>query len=80
MGGPQIRTAADLVSTYLRIVGRRRPVLPVHLPGAVFAGYRQGGHLAPDHAVGHRTWEQFLAEHVGHRRHAPASWTAGGRM
>lgn len=55
LGGPQIRTAADLVSSYLRMAGRRRPVLPVHLPGAVFAGYRQGGHLAPDHAVGHRT-------------------------
>jgi uncharacterized protein YbjT (DUF2867 family) len=53
--------------------GRRRPVLPVHLPGPVFAGYHQGGHLAPDHAVGHRTWEQFLADHVGHRGRAPAS-------
>jgi uncharacterized protein YbjT (DUF2867 family) len=75
MGGPQIRTATDLVRTYLQVAGRRRPVLPVHLPGATFAGYRQGGHLAPDHAVGHRTWEQFLAEHVGHRGRAPASWT-----
>jgi uncharacterized protein YbjT (DUF2867 family) len=80
MGGPQIRAAADLLRTYLHVTGRRRPVLPVHLPGAVFAGYRQGGHLAPDHAVGHRTWEQFLAEHVGHRGPAPASWTtAEGR-
>lgn len=48
MGGPQIRTAADLLRTYLRMAGRRRPVLPVHLPGAVFAGYRQGGHLVVD--------------------------------
>jgi uncharacterized protein YbjT (DUF2867 family) len=80
MGGPQIRTTANLVRSYLHVTGRRRPVLPVHLPGAVFAGYRQGGHLAPDHAVGHRTWEQFLAEHLGHRRRAPASGTtAGGR-
>jgi hypothetical protein len=77
---PQIRAAADLLRTYLHVTGRRRPVLPVHLPGAVFAGHRQGGHLAPDHTVGHRTWEQFLAEHVGHRGRAPASWTpAGGR-
>jgi uncharacterized protein YbjT (DUF2867 family) len=79
MGGPQIRTAADLVRTYLQAAGRR-PVLPVRLPGAVFAGYRRGGHLAPDNAVGHRTWEQFLAEHVGDRGRAPASWTTeGGR-
>jgi uncharacterized protein YbjT (DUF2867 family) len=80
VGGPQIRPAADLVRTYLYVTGRRRPVLPVHLPGAVFAGYRQGGHLTPDRAVGHRTWEQFLAEHVGHRGQAPATWTtARGR-
>lgn len=80
IGGPQIRTAADLVRTYLRMAGRRRPMLSVHLPGPVFAGYRQGGHLAPDHAVGHRTWEQFLAEDLGHRGRAPASWrTVGGR-
>jgi uncharacterized protein YbjT (DUF2867 family) len=80
MGGPQVRIAADLLRTYLRTAGRPRPVLPVHLPGAVFAGYRQGGHLAPDHAVGRRTWEQFLTDHVGHRGRAPASSrTAGGR-
>jgi uncharacterized protein YbjT (DUF2867 family) len=80
IGGPQIRTAADLLRTYLRMAGRRRPVLPVHLHGPVFAGYRQGGHLAPGHAVGHRTWEQFLSDHVGPRGRAPASrTTAGGR-
>ena len=80
MGGPQIRTATDLAGAYLQAAGRRRPVLPVHLPGAAFAGYRQGGHLAPDNAVGHRTWEQFLAEHVGRRGRAPASGrTVGGR-
>jgi hypothetical protein len=75
MGGPQVRTATDLAGAYLQAAGRHRPVLAVRVPGAVFAGYRQGGHLAPDHAVGHRTWEQFLAEHVGHRGRAPASWT-----
>jgi uncharacterized protein YbjT (DUF2867 family) len=80
MGGPQIRTATGLAGAYLQAAGRRRPVLAVHLPGAVFAGYRQGGHLAPDHAVGRRTWEEFLAGHVGDRRRSPASGTtAEGR-
>jgi len=79
LGGPQIRTASDLAGAYLQAAGRRRPVLAVHLPGAAFASYRQGGHLAPDHAVGHRTWEQFLAEHVGHLGRAPAGGTTAGR-
>jgi uncharacterized protein YbjT (DUF2867 family) len=60
MGGPQIRTATDLTRAYLRATGRRRLVVPIRLPGAVFRGYRQGGHLAPDHAVGRTTFDEFL--------------------
>jgi uncharacterized protein YbjT (DUF2867 family) len=80
LGGPQIRTATSLLRAYLHAAGQRRPILPIHLPGAVFAGYRQGGHLAPDHAVGRRTWEQFLAEQVDRRRSAGGGrTTAAGR-
>ncbi len=80
LGGPQVRTATDLLRAYLDAAGRRRPVVPVRLPGAVFAGYRQGGHLAPDRAVGCRTWEEFLAEQVSRWRRSPASGTtAEGR-
>jgi uncharacterized protein YbjT (DUF2867 family) len=60
MGGPQIRTSTDLTRTYLRATGRRRLVVPIRLPGAVFRSYRQGGHLAPDHIVGHITFDEFL--------------------
>jgi uncharacterized protein YbjT (DUF2867 family) len=62
LGGPQVRSAADLARAYLRSRGRRRRVVPVHLPGPVARGYREGGHLAPDHSGGGRTWEEFLAE------------------
>lgn len=62
MGGPQIRSHDDLARTYLAATGRRRPVLPIRLPGAVVAGYRAGGHLAPDRAVGRVTFSEFLAE------------------
>jgi uncharacterized protein YbjT (DUF2867 family) len=62
LGGPQVLSAADLTRVYLRSRGRRRPVVPVRLPGAVARGYRSGGHLAPDHPGGGRTWEEFLAE------------------
>jgi uncharacterized protein YbjT (DUF2867 family) len=72
LGGPQIRPATDLLRAYLHAAGRRRPVLPIRLPGAVFAGYRHGGHLVPDRAVGRRTWEEFLAEQVTPRRRSGA--------
>jgi uncharacterized protein YbjT (DUF2867 family) len=55
LGGPKVRTATDLPRAYLDAAGRRRPVLPVRLPGATFAGYRHGSHLTPDRAVGRRT-------------------------
>ena len=61
LGGPEILDCADLARSYLRAGGRRRPVLPVWLPGAIFAGYRRGGHLAPDHAVGRITYAEHLA-------------------
>ena len=62
MGGPQVREAGDLARAYLRARGRRRAVLPLTLPGKAFAGYRRGGHLARDNAVGRITFDQFLAE------------------
>jgi uncharacterized protein YbjT (DUF2867 family) len=65
MGGPEIRGAASLALSYLAARGRDRPVVPVRLPGAVFAGYRRGDHLAPDCAVGRVTFEEFLAEQFG---------------
>ncbi|MFP8902809.1 SDR family oxidoreductase [Streptomyces atacamensis] len=61
MGGPQVRDHAELTRATLRARGRRRPVLPLWLPGAAFRGYRAGGHLAPDHAVGRITYEEYLA-------------------
>ena len=61
LGGPEIRTVVDLARSYLRHAGRRRPVLPVRLPGALARAYREGGLLAPDRAGGGTTWEQFLA-------------------
>jgi uncharacterized protein YbjT (DUF2867 family) len=71
VGGPEVRAAADLARSYLEACGRDRRVLPVRLPGAAFAGYRRGDHLAPEHAVGRITFAEFLAERFGdpgHRR------------
>jgi hypothetical protein len=34
------------------------------VPGAAARAIRDGANLAPDRAVGVRTWEEFLAERV----------------
>jgi uncharacterized protein YbjT (DUF2867 family) len=62
--GPEVRPIADLARSYLRMVGKRRPIVPVWLPGKVFRAYRAGGHLAPDHAVGTITFEEYMAEQL----------------
>ncbi|MGW4422680.1 SDR family oxidoreductase [Streptosporangium sp. NPDC004631] len=69
MGGPEILNAAELARTYLKATGRRRAVLPVSLPGRVFAAFRRGVHLTPERREGHRTFEEFLTETVGHPGH-----------
>lgn len=62
LGGPQVRSMADLARTWLAASGRRRVVLPVRLPGAVAQGYRNGRHLAPERADGLITFEEYLAD------------------
>jgi hypothetical protein len=40
------------------------------LPGKAAREFRAGANLAPEQAVGHRTWEEFLAENLS--QHLPA--------
>jgi uncharacterized protein YbjT (DUF2867 family) len=63
MGGPEVRSSADLVRTYLRAVGKRRLVVPLHVPGALGRALRAGGLLAPGGEIG-RTFEEYLADRV----------------
>jgi uncharacterized protein YbjT (DUF2867 family) len=65
MGGPRIYPMTELFRGYLRAAHRRRPILPVRQPGQAARAFRNGANLAPEHAVGRRTWEEFLAERVG---------------
>ncbi|MEF9881758.1 SDR family oxidoreductase [Streptomyces sp. P9-A4] len=65
MGGPEIRTFAELARSYLRASGRRRRLVEVPLPGGAYRGLRRGGHLAPDRAVGRVTFDEFLARRFG---------------
>jgi uncharacterized protein YbjT (DUF2867 family) len=65
MAGPKVYSAAELLRGYLRATHRRRAIMPVPLPGAAARAFRAGANLAPERAVGRRTWEEFLAERVG---------------
>ena len=66
-GGPRVEPMADLARAYLRATGRRRRLAGVRLPGQTFRAYAAGGHLAPSHADGRITFEEFLREYVSPR-------------
>src|SRR6266498_1714114 len=68
LAGPHVYSTTDLIRGYLRATHRRRPILPVWLPGRAARAVRAGATLAPEHAIGKRTWEEFLAEQVSQPR------------
>ncbi len=64
IAGPKIYDSESLLRGYLVAIGKRRPILKIRMPGAAAAAIREGANLAPDRAVGRRTWEEFLATSV----------------
>ncbi|MEU5739979.1 SDR family oxidoreductase [Streptomyces tendae] len=64
MTGPEVHDLATLARSYLDVRGgRRRPKLPVRIPGKAGRAYRSGENLTLDGAlVGKLTWAEFLAE------------------
>jgi uncharacterized protein YbjT (DUF2867 family) len=64
IAGPRVYELTDLVRSYLRATGKRRPVLPIRLPGGAARAVRAGATVDTDRAVGRRTWEHFLAERL----------------
>jgi uncharacterized protein YbjT (DUF2867 family) len=74
LAGPQVISWAGLLRGYLQASHRRRWVVPVPIPGT--RAVRAGGLLpAPGHAVGRRTWEQFLTASL--QAGAPAATQTG---
>jgi uncharacterized protein YbjT (DUF2867 family) len=67
IAGPRVYDWAELVRGYLRAIGKSRPIVRVPLPGRAASAIRAGANLAPDRAVGRRTWEDFLAARVSGR-------------
>lgn len=70
LAGPEVLDVTRLVSTYLDVAGgRRRPRLPIRLPGAVGRAYRAGENLAGAGVQrGTRSWREYLEQ-----REAPAA-------
>ncbi|NLE79200.1 MAG: SDR family oxidoreductase [Rhodococcus sp.] len=63
MAGPQVYTVAELGRSYLGALGKRRPIVPVRIPGKAGRAYRAGANLSTEEiTVGSRTWEAFLGE------------------
>lgn len=65
LAGPRTYTLDELCRGYLRTVGKRRPRLPIRVPGKAGRLYRAGANLSRDGHTGKRSWEAYLAEHAG---------------
>ncbi|NVI92155.1 SDR family oxidoreductase [Actinomadura sp. BRA 177] len=66
LAGPKVYGLKELVRGYLEVRGKRRPTMPVRIPGKAGRAYRAAGNLTLDGADhGTRTWEDFLVERLG---------------
>ncbi|MDB1088829.1 SDR family oxidoreductase [Streptomyces sp. ACA25] len=61
LAGPEVREGTDLARAVLSAHGRRRPVVPVVLPGKASRALRDGALTVPERAVGRITFEEYLA-------------------
>jgi uncharacterized protein YbjT (DUF2867 family) len=61
IAGPRVYAMDELLRGYLKALGKHRVLVPLRLPGQAARAFRDGANLAPDHAVGVRTWEEYLA-------------------
>jgi uncharacterized protein YbjT (DUF2867 family) len=64
IGGPRAYPMGDLLKAYLRASHKHRALVPMRVPGKAARAVRAGANLTPEHAVGKRTWEDFLVERV----------------
>jgi uncharacterized protein YbjT (DUF2867 family) len=70
VGGPEVRTFADLAKAYLAVAGLGRRVVEVPVPGRMARALREGAQLAPDGRYGEVRWEEFLEREILQRRNA----------
>jgi uncharacterized protein YbjT (DUF2867 family) len=60
IGGPEQQRVPDLARLWARATDTRRPVVPLSLPGKLFAAYRAGFALVPGQAYGRQTFADYL--------------------
>ena len=60
VGGPGVRTFADLARSYQKVAGRCRRLFEVPVPGKMARAFRQGAQTCPERRCGKITWEAFL--------------------
>jgi uncharacterized protein YbjT (DUF2867 family) len=64
MAGPRVYGIAEMIRGYLQAGHRRRPIMPIRLPGKAARAIRDGANLPLDPPTGRRTWEDFLSERM----------------
>ncbi len=59
MGGPEAIPAVDAFRDWLRVIGKRRIIMSLPIPGKVGRSLRDGGNLTPNR-IGKITWAEWL--------------------
>ncbi len=80
IAGPRVYHIADLIRGHLQATHRRRLLVPVWLPGKAARALRAGANLSPEHAVGTRTWEQFVGDRLSQRPRSGAKGKGSGNI
>jgi hypothetical protein len=60
IGGPEVKTLANLTQTYLPAKSSKKGVVELLLPGKGARAFREGAQAAPASVRGDITWEEFL--------------------
>jgi uncharacterized protein YbjT (DUF2867 family) len=61
-GGPEVHTLGDMARTWQKILGKKKPIIRVPLPGKTAKTLRQGGLTSPNEKHGTITWEEWLRQ------------------
>ena len=64
IGGPEVRTVADIVRSYLEVSGQQKRTLKFWLPGKTARAFREGALTCPNNRYGEIRWEEFLRARV----------------
>jgi uncharacterized protein YbjT (DUF2867 family) len=67
IGGPEQLPALELARQWELAASVRRRIVPISLPGRIFAGYVSGHNLVPGPTYGSRTFADFLTDRYGAR-------------